>query len=374
MKLRGKKKQILLYLLFFLLFSLPVSAAELEAEPERILEKSGASGMYDSLEEETKGWLSRAGVDSPKVEGGFSPEDMFKAFSQMLQEKISAPVKAAAALAAILILCRVSNCFEAFSLGEASVLVSTVSCAGVLVPPMLQLISSAELVLQNASVFLLASVPVYSALMVASGEVLTGSSYGLLTLAAANSIPILSSSLLLPLLNVFFGLALAAAISETNFQEFIVQIYRFTKWALILLVTLFSGILSVQTVINIQADSAGGKAAKLLASSAIPIVGSAFGDALATIKSSIDVVKSGVGAFGMLAAIFIFLPLILETVCWTGVCVMGETAAQLLQVPKMKKFFTACTAVTKMILAIVVSTACVSVVCAAVVLFLKGSL
>lgn len=374
MKSHGKKNRILLCLLFFFLFSMPVSAAEPEVGPEKILEKSGASGMYDSLEEETKGWLSRAGVDSPQTKGELPLEALFEAVSQMLREKISAPVKAAAALIAILILCRVSNCFELFSLGEASALVGAAACAGVLVPPMLQLITSTELVLQNASVFLLASVPVYSALMVASGDVITGSSYGLLTLTAANSIPILASSLLLPLLNIFLGLALAAAISETNFQEFIGQIYRFAKWALILLVTLFSGVLSVQTVINIQADSAGGKAAKLLASSAIPIVGGAFGDALATIKSSIDVVKSGVGAFGMLAAAFIFLPLILETACWMGVCVVGEMAAQLLEVSKMRKFFSACTAVTKMIMAIVVSTASVSVVCAAVVLFLKGNI
>lgn len=53
---------------------------------------------------------------------------------------------------------------------------------------------------------------------------------------------------------------------------------------------------------------------------------------------------------------------------------MGEMAAQLLEVSKMRKFFSACTAVTKMIMAIVVSTASVSVVCAAVVLFLKGSI
>lgn len=176
------------------------------------------------------------------------------------------------------------------------------------------------------------------------------------------------------MLNIFLALAITSAFSQTKFDKLTEKLYSFTKWILLLLVTLFSGVLSIQTLLNMQADSATSKAAKLIASSAIPIVGGAFGDALAAIKSSMQVVKSGVGAFGILASLCIFLPVITETVFWVAVCGVGEIAAELFDASRIGKFMSTCTSVGKMILAVVISTAAVSVVCAAVVLFLKGSL
>ena len=77
--------------------------------------------------------------------------------------------------------------------------------------------------------------------------------------------------------------------------------YRLGKWALTTLVTLFAAILSVQTAVNAQVDAATGKAAKLALSAGLPIVGGALGDAVTAIQNSVRIVKSGAGAFGMLA-------------------------------------------------------------------------
>lgn len=352
---------------------LPLGARAEEQEAQ-LYEKSGAQSMYDSLDGDTRDLLSEAGVGSARIEEEITAERVFEAFSQMLRDKLSGPLKAAAALLAVIILCRLANCFENTEIGTASSLVGALACAAVVVVPLAGLIANAKLVVDSSSVFLLASVPVYSALMIASGSAAAGTSYSLLTLAAGNAIPLLASALILPLLNIFLAFAIASSISSVKFDKLTGSLYNFAKWLLILLVTVFSGVLSVQTMLNSQVDAATNKAAKLIASSAIPIVGSAFGDAIAAIQNSVQIVKSGVGAFGILASLCIFAPAAIEAVLWVAVCTVGQIAGDIFETPKISAFLGTCASVARMILAVIASTCAVAVVCAAVVLFVKGSL
>ncbi len=341
-------------------------------EVESIYEESGAAALYDALDEDTRELLEKGGIQEGIVQSEEDGNHLFQAFSQVFREKISAPLKGLAALLGVVILCRLGSLFEQGK--ETAQLVGTLSCAGILASPLLALISATSQVIESASVFMVASVPVYSALMIASGSGVTGGSYSFWTLAFGNGIPVLASALLLPLLRAFLMLALTSALCRTKLDRLLSSIYNFTKWILVLSVTLFSGILSVQTMLNAQVDAATNKAVKLLASSAIPIVGGAFGDAVAAIQNSVHIVKSGVGAFGMLAAVCIFAPTAVEAALWVGVSLLGQIASDLMDVPYLGSLFGACASVGKMILAVLASVCAVAVVCAALVLFVKGSL
>lgn len=366
----GAKRAILLcFAMALLLWWAPCQAHA--SELEGIYEKSGAGELYGALDQETQDLLDQAGVEEGVWEGQ-TGENLLKLISQLLRERLTAPLKGLASLLGIVILCRLAGNFEEG--GSASVLAGTLACAGVLTAPLLELIRSAEQVIENACVFLGASVPVYSALLLASGGTVVGSSYSFLTLAAGNLISLLSQGVLMPLLHIFLTLALATSLCGGRFDGLLKSLYALAKWLLVLAVTVFSGILSVQTVLNSQVDAATGKAAKFIASSAIPIVGSAFGDAVSAIQNSVRVVKSGVGAFGILVALCIFGPLMVQTALWTGVCLLGQVAADLFETPKLGSLFGACVSVTKLILAVLISVCLVSVVCAALVVFAKGAL
>lgn len=359
------------FFLLFLWFCPTAEARETDFE-EELWEESGAGTLYDSLDSETKGLLSQAGVDgvSERPEG----ESLFSILSILLREKLSAPVKALAALAAVVILCKLGNSFVPSEIGEVTAFAGAMACAAVVVMPLLKLMGTARRAIESASVFLLASVPVYGALMTASGSAAAGTSYSFLTLAAGNAIPILSSSVIFPLLHVFLALTLISSVSQVKFDRLAGSLYGFGKWLLVLLVTLFSGVLSIQTALNAQVDAATNKAAKLIASSAIPIVGSAFGDAVAAIQNSVHIVKSGVGAFGILAALCIFAPPAVEAVLWIMVCSAGQIAGDLFEMPKISSFLGMCASAARMLLAVIAATCAVAVVSAAIVLYVKGSL
>ena len=222
------------------------------SEVEGIYEKSGAGELYSALDQDTQDLLSQAGIG----EGSWASGDggqLFQALSQLLREKLAAPLKGLAALLGVVVLCRLGGIFEEG--GSASLLAATLACAGVLTVPLLELIQAAQRVIESACVFLGASVPVYSALLLASGNTAAGGSYSFWTLAAGNLIPALSSALLMPLLHMFLLLALASSLCGGAFDKLLQSLYIFAKWALVLAVTLFSGVLSVQTVLNAQVDA-----------------------------------------------------------------------------------------------------------------------
>lgn len=336
--------------------------ARAQSVEEEIAEKSGANGLSDALDSDARSLVE-------EVEEG----DLFSAASSLLREKLTGPFQALSLLAAVLILCRLSACLGEGMAASTVSLAGSLACALVVASPLLSLMNAAGKTVESASVFLLAAAPVYGGLLIASGAPTAGSTYSALTLLFGNAVPMLSTALIFPALRVFLALSVAASFTSVKLGALTDSLYSFLKWALVLSVTLFSGVLSVQTFLNAQVDAAASKAVKLMASAAVPIVGGAIGDAAAAIYNSVGLVKSGAGAFGILALLCIFLPTVIEAVLWSCVCSAGQLTADLLEAPKLSQLLKMCGGVAKMILAVLAATCAVSVVAAALVLCVKGA-
>ena len=338
--------------------------------PEQIAEKSGLGEVLESLDKGTRALLAQWGGDDLKE--GIDGEKIFRSLCSLVREKLTGPLKALAALLGILVLCRLAGCLGEGDASDAAARIGCLACGVAAAPPLLGLITRCGAVAESASAFLLASVPAYTALLTVSGGAAAGGGYSFLTLGAGSLLPLLTSGVLLPLCRVFLALSLSAGAAGVKVQKLAQSLYGFVKWLLAAAVTLFSGILSVQTILNTQMDAAANKTMKLLASSAIPIVGGALGDALGAIHSSVQVVRSGAGAFGMLAALCLFAPAIIEAALWAGVWSLGQIAGDLCGVPGASSLLGACACAAKLILAVLCSLCVVLLTCAGVVLFAKG--
>lgn len=360
-------------LLSFILVPLALAALcapSASAQSGEVYEKSGAPGLFDSLDDETKDLLRGLGVDGAQVTGGISGEGIFKMISNLLRDKLSAPIKALAAILGIVVLCRLS---EGIFDGEGVPgLVGAAACGLIISAPVLGTLTACRRVAQAASVFLTAAVPVYAGLLTAGGNLATGSGYSFLAMLAGTVIPILAGGIFLPALQIYLGLSIAGAVSGTELRGLADALYRLGKWALTALVTLFAAVLSVQTAVNAQVDAASGKAAKLALSTGVPIVGGALGDAVAAIQNSVHIVKSGAGAFGMLAAMCIFAPAMAECALWAGVCMAGKGLGELFSAKAVSGLMDAAASAVKMVLALLGSICAVCIVSAAAVMLAGG--
>lgn len=371
-----KHRKFSLFLLAFavsiLLLPTEPALAAGDSFAQELLDQSGAGDLPDLLDDEARELLESAGVE--QVGDAADAAGLFSALSLLLREKLAAPGKALGFLLTAMLLCRLAGCFDAEAAGTLSALAGSLCCTGAVLLPLLSLLAAARQTVEGASAFLAAAVPVYAALLAASGSVGAGTAFSFWGLLAANALPLLSQTVIFPGLRLFLALALASAVSELKLERLSASLYAFLRWLLVLSVTVFSAILSVQTALTAQADAAAARAVKLAASAAMPLVGGAFGDAAAAIQSSVQLLRSGAGAFGLLAALALFAPNVTQAACWVMVCYAGRAAGDMLECPRLSTLLSLCADAARMILAVLLSTATVCLVSAAVLLFVRQSL
>lgn len=357
------KKRILRVFLaltvFILLLSLPVRADEAE-----LYQNSGADTLMEALPEEAQSLLQNVGADPMEAPAPDAAAKLFSALSEGFRAEWTAPARALLTLLASCVLCRLVQEFAAKELSYAVSVCGALCAAVTLLSPMASLLEQAARVTDAAAVFLLAAVPVYAGLLFTAGNTVTAPTYGALSLAAANAVSVL---------RVFLAFSVASAVTSFDLKRLTDALYKVIKWALVLAVTVYTGVLSVQTIVANSAEMAGGKAAKMLVSGAIPIVGSAFSDAFSVIVSGAALVKNGVGAFGLLASLAIFLPLCIKAAAWLLICFCAGLAAEVLGLKPLASFLNGCAAALRLLIAAVCSVGAVAVVSAAVVLCVRGA-
>ena len=91
------------------------------------------------------------------------------------------------------------------------------------------------------------------------------------------------------------------------------RVYTFSLGFLMLLLT-FS--LSVQTTLTAAADSVAMRGAKMLAGSAIPVVGGSVGETLKTVSASVRFLKTTVGIGGIVMVCLLLLPTLLSVLLY----------------------------------------------------------
>lgn len=373
------KKRLITFLMLSIIIvghsGLVCHGLESREEIERhdaIYDKSGVSGLYDILDEETKELMDSADIDPANVETDKLGHNLLSVISKLISDKLSAPMRSLAAIIAVVIICRIFNVLGGSNSSDISTAVGTLTVTATAMPTLIGLISTIQAIVSTASIFVLTCVPVYVSLLLAVGNPKTAISYSSLALAVGNIIPLISNAVILPLINILLAFTVLSAVSSTRFSAISSSIYSFIKWLLVLLVTVFFALVVTQTALSKSFDEATAKTAKLVVSSTIPVVGGAMGDALSAIQGSIEIVKSGAAALGILASILIFLPLIIELLLWIIICWISEIAAELFEVSSVSAMMKSISAIIKMMLAIILSIAAVCLICSSIVILARG--
>ena len=83
-----------------------------------------------------------------------------------------------------------------------------------------------------------------------------------------------------------------------------------------------------QWAVAVSGDTLSGRVVKFSLSSFVPVVGGVLSEAYNTVVGCSGLLRSTVGAFGVLAVVLVVLPPLLTCVCWNvGLHLAGGTAA-----------------------------------------------
>ncbi len=186
-----------------------------------------------------------------------------------------------------------------------------------LLEPVLDCINGAIAALENCATFFLSYVPIFGGIVATSGMPASAAMYTGSVLLVSQIVAQLSTAVLLPMLCVYLAMNIVGAVCRVDGVVSLSAAFKnLVNWSLTLLVSVFVGLLALQSVISSTADLATSRTVKFLFSSFIPVVGAALSDAVVAAQSGLRVIKASVGSFGIVVAAAVFLPVLVNVTTW----------------------------------------------------------
>ncbi len=324
-------KKVFIFFTFIFLITIFASNIYAGEEKENIFNNiyseqfkiSGADSLENSIPKESSEILKDMDIDVKdwKSIASVTPDKIFSQINKVGKKKISSPFGSLMPVLAIILLNAIihsiKTTFGSEHIGKIISSISTLCVCMSIVDPIVKSISSMSAVIKGAAGFILCYIPVMTTIMVASGQSISATSYHVMMIVAGQVISQVSSNFLVPCMNTVLGISIVSSTSETlNLDKICDMFHKITKWILGFSVSIFVGLLTLQNLVSSSADSIGSKTMKFALTSFVPVVGSALSDAFNTVEGCVKLLKSGVGAFGVIAGGAIFMPIIIECSVW----------------------------------------------------------
>ena len=166
---------------------------------------------------------------------------------------------------------------------------------------------------EDLTTMMMSLLPVMMTLTAGGGNVSTGVITNPILLYMCNIFSVLFNKVLIPLSVTYLALSLADLISDTvelgKFRELIKKIYNLI---LGIIMTIFTGLLSVGSFAGAALDSVGARGAKFALSNMVPFVGRSIAEAMNAVASASVMLKNAVGITGIVVMLALCIAPIIE--------------------------------------------------------------
>ncbi len=316
------------FLLCLFLFSGVVWAEELPDESadqnlQGQLEASGAGELTSQVPDQTQEILEQLDLKELdyRILLSLTPEQIWQVCKAAFLKMIRAPLLLLGMLVAVILLCAAMDAlkigFNAKGLEKIFNGVAVLCLITIVLEPVTDCIQKASQAIFQGSMFMNGFIPVFCGILASGGQLVSAGVYHLLLFGTSQVVGQAASQILVPLISIFLAFCFTGAIApELHLDQIGKTVKKFVNWALGLLLTVYVGLLGIQSIVAVSADTVTVKTAKFVTSSFVPVIGSALSDALVTAQACLKLLKASVGVYGILIAVFTFLPLFAEIICW----------------------------------------------------------
>lgn len=301
----------------------------------------GFSAIFEALPESTREELPE-GMDSDNLETvGEAVEKMagveylLSFFGRALGVELGSSFKLLVRLCGLLILGAVmgllGSSFGSKSLEGAFRFATTTAIFAAILHTQIEHLKGVEVFFERLNALMGGMIPVAGAVWAMGGNVSTASVgtgvlYAFLTvcenLCARTVMPVCCFCMALSLTS-----CLAPELGVKNLVGATKKIYTFL---LGMIMTILVASLASQTALTAAADTTAARAAKMVSSTVIPVVGGSVGETLRTVAAGVQYLKSVVGIGGILLVAFLLLPTLLSLIMTRLVFLLASGIAEIL--------------------------------------------
>ena len=216
--------------------------------------------------------------------------------------------------------------------------VSVLAASAIIAPYLMEVFQEVLASVRAGGDFLAVFIPVFTGITAATGGIMSAGIYDLAVLAASEMIVQLSAAYLMPVVSASTVLSVTGSIfSDADLSGIVRLLKKVVTWGMTIVMTLFTGFVAFKCSLAGKADSAATKAARLVISGFVPVVGGAVSDAYATVRSSFDIVRGTVGTGGCIAILLLLLPPVIQIMAIRLVMWTGAAAAEIFGEKNMHK-------------------------------------
>lgn len=368
-------KKIIITVILLLLMAIPVSAQDSLYNEQ--LENSGAKELEELLPEEARDILGSLQIDIADNDMGdkISVKGVFSFLWEQIKQGGKAPARTGlTAISLMVITAALCSLKTGGEISEATELVCTVAVAVSLLIPLYKLIQSTAEAMKGSCVFMTGFIPVFGGIVTASGKAGTSVAASATLMAAAQGISWFASFGVVPVMCAYLAVSSCCAVSplmgRTGIGE---SVKKLAMWALSLILMLFTGVISLQTMLSGASDSMLLRTGKFLIGSALPLGGSAIGEAASTLIGSFGVLKSSVGIYAAIAVAVCVIPLCIQLLLYRLWLFAAGTASQLFGQGRISSVIKAADSVLSVMVSLILFTALLFIICIIIVVKAGGT-
>lgn len=304
------------------------------AEVEQYFAGEDITAVRDAIPPEAVEQMEKQGIASFSELIAMPVEQVWQLLIDVLREQLGAPLRVLLSLTSAVLLCSLVKGIGS-SLGggmhQVFSIIMTAFVISLLIRPVIDCILSLHAVFADFSLFLTVYIPVFAGIMTTAGQPMTGALYNVLLFGACQGISSLLQATFVPVISCYLSLAIVSeVVPQMGLTGIVSGFKKLITWALGFTMTLFVGLLSLQSAIAGGGDNVAVKTTKFMISSLIPGVGGSLSELFMATQGCVQLVKSTVGAAGIAIAVLTFLPVLLRVALWQLVTAVGGIAGEML--------------------------------------------
>lgn len=333
--MKKKRKIFLAFVFFSIVLALPIFAEDTGELPSEFSE------LVEQLPSEIEEYLpseiySKEPTDVAEGVGKMSDAKyVMSIIGEILGIELKKRLSLFASLMGILLLVSVFNAFKA-GLAEGALSKAVSFCSTALIFSLMtaSLVSDLEMVktfFDRIGTLILGVIPTVSVVYAMGGNVTTAAASSGALYIFLSFCETVCASTVIPVAAMLTAFSLCSALSPnlklSSLSSALKKCYTLFL-TLVMSVLLF--VLSSQTLLSSSADSITARAAKLMASSAIPIVGGSVGETLRTVGATVSYIKSITGLGGIFFVFILVLPTVVSLLVTRLFLILSASVAELL--------------------------------------------
>ncbi len=186
-------------------------------------------------------------------------------------------------------------------LGEAAFFFGFFLTAAVAVKAFIACISAAAGVIDDMVVFISALVPMTLTLLAASGGVVSAGIFHPVLMLSVTAVPVIVKTVIMPLILLSAALSIADCVSGKSTVSRLAGLFKsVAKWTMGVMLTVFVGVVTIQSLAAPAIDGISVKTAKFAVGSLVPVVGSVLSETVDLVFGCSLILKNAVGITGLL--------------------------------------------------------------------------